>query len=145
MHISYPYASASVATLIRTDGGKISGKSTVVGYVDGSAPTITMAANDNSYSYVIFDCGEGVQLSETTPTTFIIAVPPVEFASGMKITVTDADGISRTLTNSSANTIKRSCLTMFPEITCTPPEPEEIDLSENGTANSYIVSAAGSR
>ena len=131
-------------------GEKISGKSTVVGYVDGSAPVITMASDDESYSHVILDCGEGVQLSETTPTTFIIAVPPMEFASGLKITVTDTDGLSRTLKNSSSNTIKSSSLLTFPVITYEPetpdpePVPESVNLSEEGTANSYIVSSAGS-
>ena len=126
-------------------GEKISGKSTVVGYVDGSAPVITMSSDDESYSHVILDCGEGVQLSETAPTTFIIAVPPMEFASGLKITVTDTDGLSRTLKNSSSNTIKRSSLLTFPVITYEPetPDPESVDLSEDGTANSYIVSASG--
>ena len=96
---------------------KISGKATVVGYIDGSTPDITMTNSDKSYAHVTLDCGEGVQLSETTPTNFIIAVPPVEFTSGIKITVTDTDGHSRTLINSSANTIKRSWLTRFPVIT----------------------------
>ena len=121
-------------------GEKISGKSTVVGYVNGIAPTIAMAATDKSYSHVILDCGEGVQLSEATPTTFIIAVPPVEFASGMKITVTDTDGLSRTLTNSSANTIKRSCLTRFPVITYK--QDGVFDLPE-GTLTSYEIPAEG--
>ena len=131
-------------------GEKISGKSTVAGYVDGSAPVITMSSDDESYSHVILDCGEGVQLSETTPTTFIIAVPPMEFASGLKITVTDTDGLSRTLTNTSSNTIRRSSLLTFPVITYEPetpdpePVPESVNLSEEGTANSYIVSSAGS-
>ena len=130
-------------------GEKISGKSTVVGYVNGSAPTIALANSDKSYTHVTLDCGEGVQLSKSTPTTFIIAVPPVEFSSGMKITVTDTDGLSKTLTNSSSNTIKRSCLTRFPVITYEPstpapePVPEAVDLSEDGTANSYIVSQKG--
>ena len=119
---------------------KISGKATVVGYVDGSAPTITMAADDKSYSHVILDCGEGVQLSETTPTTFIIAVPPVEFASGMKIIVTDADGLSRTLTNLSANTIKRSCLTRFPVITY---KQESVFEIPEGTLTSHEIPAEG--
>ena len=130
-------------------GEKISGKSTVVGYVNGSAPTIAMANSDKSYTHVTLDCGEGVQLSKSTPTTFIIAVPPVEFSSGMKIIVTDTDGLSKTLTNSSSNTIKRSCLTRFPVITYEPstpapePVPEAVDLSADGTANSYIVSQKG--
>lgn len=121
-------------------GEKISGKSTIVGYVDGSAPTITMANSDKSYTHVTLDCGEGVQLSEATPTTFIIAVPPVEFASGMKITVTDTDGLSRTLTNSSANTIRRSCLTKFPVITY---KQEDVFEIPEGTLTSYEIPAEG--
>lgn len=119
---------------------KISGKSTVVGYVDGSAPAITMAADNKSYSHVILDCGDGVQLSETTPTTFIIAVPPVEFASGMKITVTDTDGLSRTLTNSSSNKIKRSSLLTFPVITY---QQEGVFEIPEGTLTSYEILAEG--
>ena len=121
-------------------GEKISGKSTVVGYVNGSVPTITMANNDKSYTHVTLDCGEGVQLSETTPTTFIIAVPPVKFASGMKITVTDTDGLSKTLTNSSPNTIKRSCLTKFPVITY---NQEGVFEIPEGTLTSYEIPAEG--
>lgn len=119
---------------------KISGKSTVVGYVNGIAPTITMASSDKSYTHVTLDCGEGVQLSETTPTTFIIAVPPVEFASGMKITVTDTDGLSRTLTNTSPNTIKRSCLTKFPVITY---NQEGVFEIPEGTLTTYEIPAEG--
>lgn len=121
---------------------KISGKSTVVGYVNGSTPVITMANSDQSYTHVILNCGEGVQLSETTPTTFIIAVPPVEFASGMKITVTDTDGFSKTLTNSSANTIKRSCLTRFPVITY---KQDGIFELPEGTLTSHEIPAEGGR
>ena len=121
---------------------KISGKSTVVGYVNGSTPVITMANSDQSYTHVILNCGEGVQLSETTPTTYIIAVPPVEFASGMKITVTDTDGFSKTLTNSSANTIKRSCLTRFPVITY---KQDGIFELPEGTLTSHEIPAEGGR
>lgn len=121
-------------------GEKISGKSTVVGYVDGTTPVITMANSDKSYTHVTLDCGEGVQLSETSPTTFIIAVPPVEFASGMKITVTDTDGLSKTLTNSSANTIKRSCLTRFPVITY---KQEGVFEIPDGTLTSHEIPAEG--
>ena len=119
---------------------KISGKSTVVGYVNGSAPTVTMTANDKSRSHVILDCGEGVHLSETTPTTFIIAVPPVEFASGMKITVTDTDGLSRTLTNSASNTVKRSSLLTFPVITY---QQEGVFEIPEGTLTAYEILAEG--
>ena len=100
----------------------ISGKATIVGYVDGSAPTIAM--DPTAVKSITLDCGDGVQLNEDAPTTFIIAVPPTEFPSGMKVTITDADGTSKTLTNSSANTIKRSMLLTFPVITFNREVPE---------------------
>ena len=117
---------------------KISGKSSVVGYADGSAPSITMAS-DASGS-ITLDCEEGVQLSPDSPVTFIISVPPVEFKSGMKIMVTDTDGLSRTLTNTSANTIKRSSLLNFPVITYTQEGVFEIP---EGTLTSYEIPAEG--
>ncbi len=117
---------------------KISGKSSVVGYVNGSAPTITMASDASSS--ITLDCGDGVQLSPDSPVTFIISVPPVEFKSGMKITVTDADGLSRTLTNTSANTVKRSSLLNFPVITYTQEGVFEIP---EGTLTSYEIPAEG--
>lgn len=94
---------------------KLAGPATVVGYADGSNPTIAMGGS--ATTGIILDCGEGVQLDETNPTTFIISVPPVTFAAGMKITVTDTEGFSRILANSSENTIQRSSLLAFPAIT----------------------------
>ena len=116
----------------------ISGKSSVIAYADGSAPTITMAAKASTS--VTLDCGDGVQLNESTPTTFIIAVPPVTFSSGMKITVTDTDGLSKTLTNNSSNTIKRSSLLTFPVITYK--QDGVLDFPEN-TMTSYDFPAEG--
>lgn len=116
----------------------ISGKSSVVAYADGNVPTITMA--DTALRSVTLDCGDGVQLNENTPTTFIIAVPPIEFKSGMKITVTNSDGFSKTVTNSSPNTIKRSYLLNFPVITYK--QDGVLELPE-GTLTSYEVPAEG--
>ena len=105
----------------------ISGQASVTGYTDGSAPTISMETS--AYSSVTLDCGDGVQLNPESAVTFIIAVPPTEFKSGMKITVTDTDGLSKILTNTSANTIKRSSLLTFPVITYTQSEVVEFDES----------------
>jgi uncharacterized protein (TIGR02145 family) len=119
-------------------GEAISGKSTVIAYVDGSAPTISMAsAASNS---ITLDCGEGVQLYETVPTTFIISLPPVTFSSGMKMTVTDTDGLSRTLTNSAANTIIRSSLLTFPVISY---KQEGVFEIPEGALTSYEILAEG--
>lgn len=118
-------------------GEKISGKATVIGYADETVPTTIMA--EEAVSSVTLDCGDGVQLSDE-PTTFIISVPPVVFESGMKITVTDTDGISRELTNTSKNTVKRSTLLTFPFITYT--QTGVFELAE-GTLTSYEVKAEG--
>lgn len=120
-------------------GELISGKSTVVGYVNGDAPSITMHSGTAAKT-VELDCGEGVQLNEINPVTFILAVPPVTFASGMKITVTDTDGMSRTLTNTSSNTVKRSSLLTFPVITY---KQEGVFELEDGAVTSYELSAEG--
>ena len=77
---------------------KLSGKASVFANAKGT-PSIEMSSSADTY--VLLDCGDdGVQLNETTPTTFIIALPPMIFGSGIKITVTDTDGLSKTLTNS---------------------------------------------
>ena len=118
-------------------GEKISGKATVIGYADETAPTTIMV--EGGVSSVTLDCGDGVQLSDE-PTTFIISVPPVVFESGMKITVTDTDGISRELTNTSKNTVKRSTLLTFPVITYT--QTGVFELAE-GALTTYEVKAEG--
>ena len=106
------------------DSQILAGEGTVTAYVDKIAPSITMSSNGSKN--ITLDCGEGVQLNETAPTVFIISVPPVAFPSGMKITVTDTDGMSRTLVNRSSMTITRSRLLSFPLITYTQNEIFEI-------------------
>ena len=102
-------------TLEGLEDEALSGSASVVGYVDGSAPEVTMSSS--AAKSVTLDCGDGVQLYEDHATTFIITLPPMTFKSGMKLTVTDTDGLSKTLTNNSSNTIKRSSLLTFPVIT----------------------------
>lgn len=124
-------------------GEFLSGKSSVIAYADGTAPVITMS--DEASSSITLDCGDGVQLDSEAPVTFIIAVPPMEFKSGMKITVTDTDGLSRTLTNTSANTINRSMLLTFPVITYThegnnsqyPTDPDKFALIDLGLSTKW--------
>ena len=95
-------------------GEVLSGPCSIATYVNGNAPSVEMSSTGNKS--VILDCGEGVQLDETNPKTFVITVPPVTFESGMKITVTDTYGFTQVLTNSSANTVRRSCILKFPVI-----------------------------
>ena len=108
---------------------RISGKASVIGYVDGMSPSITM--DPEASSYVILDCGDGVKINPNSSVTFVIVVPPVEFRSGLKLTVTDTAGNTKTLTNVSANTVRRSSLLTFPVITLM----EEDYVDEYGVNN----------
>ena len=58
---------------------------------------------------VTLDCGEsGVELNETTPVSFFIALPPVQFEGGFTITVTDTWGGSKEYSTSKKNPVGRS-------------------------------------
>ena len=94
------------------NGEKLSGAATVTAYTDETKPAITMASGASTS--VSLSCGEGVQLSESQATEFIIALPPVAFSGGFKVTVTDSDGKTYTVETDKANTVLRSSLLTMP-------------------------------
>ena len=94
------------------NGEKLSGAATVTAYTDETKPAITMASGASTS--VSLNCGEGVQLSENQATEFIIALPPVAFSGGFKVTVTDSDGKTYTVETDKANTVLRSSLLTMP-------------------------------
>ena len=96
------------------DGEKLAGKAVVTAFVNGSNPVIEMC--DSAYTSVVLDCAEGVQLDEKVATSFIIALPPVEFSKGFEVTVTDAEGNTNTITTDVQNTVLRSSLLTMPAI-----------------------------
>lgn len=95
---------------------KLSGTADITAYGDGRAPVITMP--DDAAEAVILDCGEGVELSTSKATSFIIALPPVDFANGFKITLTMSEGEEKVLETTAAsaqtNKILRSTLLSMP-------------------------------
>ena len=93
---------------------KLSGAATVIAYTDETKPAITMA--QSASTSVILNCGSGVQLSESTATEFIIALPPVLFSQGFSVTVTDYDSQTYTVETDKANTVLRSSLLVMPMI-----------------------------
>ncbi|MBP3425347.1 MAG: membrane lipoprotein lipid attachment site-containing protein [Rikenellaceae bacterium] len=122
----------------------LAGNATIEVYPNGAAmPQIKMA--DDASTGVMLDCGEnGVQLNNETPTIFMLAIPPTTFESGFTLTLTNTEGVTATLSTSKSNAVERSrvlampaCEVEFEQPTANP------DLSANGTANCYIVSAAG--
>ena len=120
---------------------KLAGDAVVTVYSDNAAPSIAMAAD--AMTSVTLDCGDGVQLNEATATEFIISLPPTTFTGGFTITVTDTDGGTQTIETSKENVVKRTSLLKMPEVAVQTGAPG-LDLSAKGTANSYIVSEAGS-
>lgn len=121
------------------NGEKLSGAATVTVYTDETVPTIAMS--DNASTSVTLNCGDGVWLNAENATEFIIALPPTTFAEGFNITVTDIYGERKFIETSRTNEVLRSSLLTMPELEVN--MMSSVSLSENGTANCYIVSEAG--
>ena len=104
---------------------------------NGDTPTVTKLST--SHKGVVLTC-PNILLDPDVPKDFYLCVPPTYFASGFNITVTTNDHKTYEFSTSQPCSIKRSVIMRMPVLTCnTPP----IDLSQDGTANSYIVSSAG--
>ena len=124
----------------------LAGSAVITAYSDGTVPAVSMLST--ATKTVTLDCGEGVQLSEDTPTVFMISLPPTAFANGFTATLTAADGSTGQLSTTKANPVNRSKIKSMPacRVAFTPVIPDlssAIDLSETGSANSYIVSEGG--
>ena len=91
---------------------KLSGAATVTAYADETKPAITMASGASNT--VTLNCGNGVQLNESTATEFIIALPPVLFSKGFTVTVTDTESKTYTVETDKANTVLRSSILNMP-------------------------------
>ena len=135
------------AVVISGEAGEIiAGKATVTAYADGSAPMVG-EFEDGSGS-VTLNCGEGVQLSQSVATEFIIALPPTTFSQGFTVTLFSADGKTSEHSTDKSNTVGRSKILNMPEILFGRPSGDLTpdgceDIAEKGTANSYIVSEPG--
>ena len=93
---------------------KLSGAAVVTAYTDGNKPVITMVSG--SSTSVTLNCGEGVQLNESTTTEFILSMPPILFSKGFTVSVYDTDGNVKTFETNKANTILRSSLLSMPVV-----------------------------
>ena len=86
---------------------------------------------------VVLDCGEGVQLSETEATSFILALPPVELAKGFTVTILDADNLVYTVVSDAKNEILRAGILVMSEVNLAEvdgvpaPEPEPEPVFSN--------------
>lgn len=115
---------------------KTSGEATV----DATGENYELKMGDNASASVVLECrAEGVALSETVPVSFHIALPAGTYES-FNVVVAMTDGAKMKIESSKSLNLIRS------ERTKTSPktfvENYYIDLSEEGTANCYIVSEA---
>ena len=95
------------------DKEKLAGNAFLTVYADEDLnPVLTMASN--AVKSVTLDCGNGVQLTESYATEFIIVLPPLLFSKGFTATVTASDGQTYTVQTGKANTVLRSSLLVMP-------------------------------
>ena len=108
---------------------KLSGLATVTAYTSEIKPAITMGSDASTV--VALDCGEGVQLNESTSTEFIITLPPVIFSNGFTMEITDCTGNTYIRETERANTVLRSSLLVMPVVKVGAEDVEEDDDSGN--------------
>ena len=117
----------------------LAGSAVITAYSDGTVPAVSMLST--ATKTVTLDCGEGVQLSEDTPTVFMISLPPTAFANGFTATLTAADGSTGQLSTTKANPVNRSKIKSMPacRVAFTAAEPEPEPEPEDYDENRYIV------
>lgn len=116
---------------------KVAGNAQVnMGYEE--YPELVMG--EDAADCVVLDCGEGVVINPSEPTLFYLVLPPATYNS-FTVTVVSADGKIFTKEGTKPLTVKRSIVTKSGSFT--PVSGEVVNLSLEGTANSYIVSEQG--
>ena len=101
-------------TLEGKNNEKLSGAAVVTAYAGETKPAITMS--DGASTSVTLDCGSGVQLSESSATQFIIALPSVVFTKGFTVTITDTESNTYTVGTDKENEVLRSSLLVMPAV-----------------------------
>lgn len=93
------------------------------------SPSVNMTGTSKT---VILDCGTGVQLNNTTATSFIIALPPNSMSKGFTVVITDTDGHQMEKITTKMQTISRSIILKMPvfefEWSETEPETGYVDM-----------------
>lgn len=133
-------------SVVGNSSERIAGNATVVVYPDGrTAPVVSL--NTDATRTVTLDCGSGVQLRNSSATEFIMALPPTIFEKGFTVTITDVNGNKDVRKTGRTNVVNRSRILNMPEIVFGEGDLKAADcqdISGDGSANSYIISAPGS-
>ena len=112
------------------NGERLSGAAVVTVSENNLTPAISMIATDDASRSVTLNCGDGVQLSESTVTDFIISLPPVVFSKGFTVDITDTDDKIQKITAYAENTVLRSTVLTMPSLT--------LEVSEDETPDSGL-------
>ncbi len=112
----------------------------------GMSGTFTISDNaavipSGTTAGVTLDCGTAGTAIGTSATAFYLAVPAASY-SNLKITVVTTDGGKQTRTANKAIVVERSAMTDI-SLSFNGLEMDATDLSAKATANTYIVSNAG--
>ena len=118
-------------------GEKLSGAATVTAYANNQAPAIKMASDASTF--VMLDCVDGVQLNESATTAFYVALPPVLFQNGFKITVTDVDNQEYEVESKNANAIVRNGILVMPAVKLGADAEETPEGDGDATYIEYIL------
>ena len=97
------------------------------------------AAGSNTHT-VKLDCGDGVQLDTSSPTSFYLVLPPADYQS-FSLLIRTVDGKLMLKQSTKPLTITRSRLTAAGALAYV--ESESIDLSLRGTSTCYVVPSMG--
>lgn len=108
------------------DGEDLAGRLSVTAYSDNGAPS--MMFKDNTSKKIVLDCGDGVQLYEDYATDFYIALSPVRFEKGFKVTITDSDYQKYSVETQKLNTVFRSSILTMPGVESDQYQHEGIDV-----------------
>ena len=122
--------------LTGNDGEPLAGDATVTVYPDGTVPSVTMS--EGASTSITLDCGEGIQLNETTSIGFLITVPPTAFEKGFTATITCTDGGVAKIETAKSNPVRRSYVHTMAE---TMVEKDEISISILSIGNSFSADA----
>ena len=83
----------------------------IISYKGPTDPKTTMLST--ATTSVTLDCGDGVQLDGTTPTTFVLALPPTKFSEGFSIQINEVGGRSiGMMTNKEVDLLRNIVLPM---------------------------------
>lgn len=127
-------AAVVTSVTLKSNGGEtLSGDATVTFTQDGIPQTTMTGTGRNS---ITIDCAEGVEISrsETDPTIFWLAIPPLTMARGFTVEARTDDGRIASRSTSKSISISRNIINTMAPMEClwTPDlaSGEELDVSE---------------